>query len=127
VPKRRNNYTGELYLLVDGGTFSGATVISSVLKHTRGATIIGTETGGVEHQVNAVRRFLIALPKTKILISLPFIQYQFDLPYSEDSQYGRGVQPDVIVPFDVQNILVERKNVALHKAIEIIVDKQAKK
>ncbi len=126
VPKRRNNYIGELYLLVDGGTFSGATVISSVLKHTRGATIIGTETRGVEHQVNMVYPFLIDLPNTKILINLPFIQYQFDLPDSEDSQYGRGVQPDVIVPFDVQNILVERKHVAFYKAIEIIVDKQAK-
>ena len=45
-PPKPNNFKGKVYVLINGGSFSASSIISSNLKSTKRAIFVGEETGG---------------------------------------------------------------------------------
>lgn len=45
-PKKKYNFNSNLYVIINGGTFSTGAYVASVLKHKTKSTFIGEETGG---------------------------------------------------------------------------------
>lgn len=90
-------YSGKLYVLIGGQTFSGGAEFSSMIKMTRRGTMIGDETGGAyEGNVSGYAQ-TIKLPKSKIKVSLPIVHFRIN---AFPTVKSRGVMPDYQVPQD---------------------------
>lgn len=90
----KNNFKGKLYVLINGYTFSAASLLSANIKGINRATFIGEETGGGYNQCVAGRLPIIELKNSKL--QLRFGLYAMG-PSVKTTTYGRGVFPDVAI------------------------------
>jgi len=94
--KRPNTYrfNGKVYVLINGGSFSASSIISSDLKGSKRATFVGEETGGAYNGCIAGRMPVFTLPESKLKMhfGLGLIQ-----PHYRAELDGRGVLPDVAI------------------------------
>jgi hypothetical protein len=115
-------YSGNLYLLVDGGSFSNSGIVASAIRHYRRGVIIGEETGGNE-KVLCGYESLTVLPNTRLQVYIPTRQFVIrDMPGNE----GRGVIPDFIISPSIQG-LISGKDEVLEYCIGLIKGKQGLK
>lgn len=91
-PKKKYNFNGNLYVIINGGTFSTGAYVSSVLKHKTQSTFIGEETGGSEYGIGGGIIGKLILPYSKVVIKFPMYKWRFN---STDKLNGTGVIPDV--------------------------------
>lgn len=91
-PHEENNYSDNLYVLINGNSFSASSVLSTNLKATGRATFIGQETGGAYNGTVAGLFKPYKLPTSNVLIRMGLMQ--IDSPYKIDPD-GFGVTPDV--------------------------------
>ena len=88
------NYTGALYVLINGNSFSASSLISTHLKATKRATFIGEETGGAYNGCVAGYYKIYQLPETKLLARIGILQ--IEAPYKQTPD-GYGILPDVAI------------------------------
>jgi Peptidase family S41 len=93
-PKANNNYTGNLYILINGNTFSAAALFSNALKGQPGVVLLGEETGGGWHGNNGILIPDIILPNTHIKVRLPLFRL---VQYKHAPKDGRGIPPDIYI------------------------------
>ncbi|MEL6591141.1 MAG: S41 family peptidase [Bacteroidota bacterium] len=98
----KNAYQGKIYVLIDGGSFSTSGIVAAKLKHHTEAIFIGQETGGGEVGSNAIIKYNLTLPETKVRVVLPY--YFMDHNVSPELK-GRGVFPDIEVEYSIEEIL----------------------
>jgi len=101
-PKKKNPYKGNLYVLIDGATFSMSSFVATKLKHHRNCIILGKETGGGEIGSNAILIYNLTLPATKIRVNIPYYFLDHDV---ELNMVGRGVMPDIEISYELKEIL----------------------
>jgi hypothetical protein len=113
-------FTGHVYLLVDGGTFSAASVFAANLKAQREVTILGDETGGGEFGNDGRGFSWVKFPNTGLLLRLPQFWMQTT---THNKNTGHGVMPDttIIPSIDDQ---VNGRDVVLDKTLHLIIDKK---
>jgi hypothetical protein len=90
-PRRKYAYKGQVYVLVNGKSFSMSAVAASYLKYKAQAVIIGEETGGNLTGSNAVISGKIYLPYTKIQVFIPMYHLYHQIDVKND---GHGLKPD---------------------------------
>ncbi|MDB0037859.1 S41 family peptidase [bacterium] len=99
-PIKRNHFGGGLYILMDGLSFSASSFVTSKLKKSRGAIVVGEESGGGEVGFNAVLSWDLNLPNSGLRVSVPV--YHVDIqPEMED--VGRGVIPNLPVNYSLDD------------------------
>lgn len=64
-------FTGAVYLLVGGRTFSAATYYTALFKQHNRGYIVGEPIGGSHHDITAGVQMIYELPNTKIELSIP--------------------------------------------------------
>ncbi|MEM6360708.1 MAG: S41 family peptidase [Bacteroidota bacterium] len=101
-PPRKQQFKGNLYLLIGGSTASATSDFAAWVKELDLATIVGTETGGSYLGNTSNWEFMIELPQTKLRLHLPLARYLIN---GETKELGRGVIPDYIVPTTTQDKL----------------------
>lgn len=114
--KRHHHFNGNIYVLINGKSFSMSAITASYLKYKANAILIGEETGGNVSSSNAVISGRIDLPETNIRISIPMYHIYNDLQIKNE---GRGVMPTYptrYLKYDVLN----GKDLDLQKALELI-------
>jgi len=89
-----NNFKGKVYVLINGGSFSASSILSSNLKGSNRAVFVGEETGGAFNGFVAGSMPTFTLPKSnlKITFGLTLIQ-----PYYKTDTDGRGIFPDIAI------------------------------
>lgn len=93
-PNDKDNYTGNVYVLVGGKTFSAAVYFADIFdRHHRGE-IIGRNTGGDKNQTFAGMFIFYELPNTKILVRLPLFKLMFS---NQDVPMG-PLKPTITIP-----------------------------
>lgn len=115
-PKKRKLYKGNIYVLVNGKSFSMSGVASSYLKYKINATIIGEETGGNVAGSNAVLSGKILLPNSRIQVHLPFYHIYHDINVTNT---GRGLMPDHPTYYSSDDLL-NGVDVDLKKVLELV-------
>lgn len=85
------NYKGNLYVLINGNSFSASSILSTQLKGTNRATFVGQETGGAYNGTVAGIFKGYELPNSKVVIKMGMMQIQ--TYYSVDPD-GYGVTVD---------------------------------
>lgn len=89
----KNPFNGNLYVLINGGSFSNTGIVASCLKREQRAVFIGEETGG-NSEVLAGYIKNIQLPNTNIEVQIPTRRF---LLTNNPSFLGRGTLPDIKV------------------------------
>ena len=112
---RKEIYTGKVYVLTNGGSFSNSGLFASTLKRNNRALFIGEETGGSIYSLNANAKSL-TLPTTQILFELTTKRFAIN---ESIPNAGRGLIPDYVVHPTITN-LVEGRDVILEKALDVI-------
>ena len=89
--KNENSFKGKIYVLINGGSFSASSIISSNLKGSKRATFVGEETGGAYNGCVAGQMPMLKLPKSKVKIRFGLVTVK---PYYKSTIDGRGIFPD---------------------------------
>jgi Peptidase family S41 len=84
-PKNAKHYNGKLFVITDGGTFSAASYVASILKHHANATTIGQETGGGEEGSNGMLQMKYTLPESNILFIFQYYHFKHDINASNNT------------------------------------------
>ena len=91
VKKDENAFNGKLYVMINGGSFSASSIISSNLKGSKRATFVGEETGGAYNGCVAGQMPLIKMPNSKIIMRVGLVAVK---PFYSSEVDGRGIFPD---------------------------------
>ena len=93
-PITKSHFSGNIFLLQGGNTFSAATMFIAALKGQKNITIMGEETGGGYYGNSAMHVPTITLPNSKLRIGLPMYRLVMD----KNRAKGRGIMPDIFIP-----------------------------
>lgn len=89
-------FSGNTYVLINGGTFSSATMFASTIKDCKLGTLIGEETGGLATITGDIYTFELPITKLKCGVS----HKRFVRPSGEVD--GKGVLPDYEIKLSAQ-------------------------
>jgi hypothetical protein len=120
----RNPYTGALYVLINGNTFSAAAEFATIAHYHKRAVFIGEETGGAYYGNNSV--FVppgFKLPHTGISALVGGMKYV--MPVDGYPYAGRGLLPDVQVEPTVADVL-QGKDTQKEFALRLVAQKEKK-
>ena len=98
-PKKKH-FRGDLYVVINGGTFSAAATLASNLKGINRGTFVGEETGGSANGTVAGKMALIKLPESNLWFTFGLAHIQ---PHYHSGLPGRGVMPDVEIKPTLQD------------------------
>lgn len=91
---RKNNpnyFSGKIYVLINGGSFSAACILSSALAANPNVTFVGEETGGAFNGTVAGIMPMVKLPNSKIPLRLGLMNIK---TVNQTELDGRGIMPD---------------------------------
>lgn len=86
-----NHFDGKIYVLINGGSFSASSIISTKLKGTKRAFFVGEETGGAYNGTVAAQMPLVTLPNSKVNMRVGLALVS---AFEKTETEGRGVFPD---------------------------------
>lgn len=102
VPKK-NSYKGNLFVLINGGSFSSSGILSSYLELTKRTVFIGEEAGGNKVIISGDPIDTI-LPNTKIQFQFSTTKYVI----RKGSNIGHGVVPSYYITRSVVSIIINK-------------------
>jgi hypothetical protein len=91
-PFKSSRFTGNVYILTGGNSFSATCLFAGALKGQSNVTLVGEETGGGYYGNTAWMIPDVTLPETGVKFRLPRFRLVIDKQRTKD---GRGIQPDV--------------------------------
>ena len=100
-PKTKYHFNGNLYVLINGSTFSAATLFCNAVKGQSNVKLVGEDAGGGWYGNNGIMIPDIILPNTKLRVRLPLFRL---VQYNHVQKDGKGVEPDIYVQPTVEAI-----------------------
>ena len=92
----KNAFKGKIYVLINGGSFSASSIISSNLKGSKRAFFVGEETGGAFNGTVAGFTPRVKLPNTGVQIRIGLMHIA---PNFKTTLKGHGIFPNIeIIP-----------------------------
>lgn len=114
---KKNSFKGQVYVLVNGMTASGATEFATLVHHNKRGIFVGEESGGDYNGINGYDRTYLQLPNSKIGVLIA--GYRSVMPWDESQYFGRGVPVDYVIAPDI-NDLVKGKDTQLEFVYRLI-------
>ncbi len=114
---QKNSYSGKVYILINGGSFSVTSEFASVAHNLKRAVFIGEETGGGYYGNNSGTFVIVTLPNSRLNIGIPMLAYYTavkDYPFRD-----HGIIPDYNVVPSIEDVL-SKKDAVLSFAQELI-------
>ncbi|OCB69820.1 C-terminal processing protease CtpA/Prc, contains a PDZ domain [Flavobacterium glycines] len=93
-PINEKAFKGKLYVLINGGSFSASSILSTNLKGSKRATFVGEETGGDYNGTVAGFMPIVKLPHSKLNLRIGTMNFT---PFYQSPVHGRGIFPDVTI------------------------------
>ena len=95
-PKKHLRFDGNIYILINGPSFSATTLFLNAIKGQSNVVLVGEETGGGWYGNNGILLPEIILPNTQTRLRMPLFRLvQFN---HLESHKGKGIPPDIFVP-----------------------------
>lgn len=113
---KHDHYTGKVFVLTGGYSFSATTMFLSNIKGQSNITLVGEETGGGYYGNNGVFIPEMVLPNSKLRVRLPLYRIINNKTYFKN---GSGVSPDIEVKANTESIRLN-KDPKMGKAIALI-------
>jgi C-terminal processing protease CtpA/Prc len=99
-----NRFKGKIYVMINGGSFSASSLISSNLKSSKRVTFVGEETGGAFNGTVAGFMPVVKLPNSDLKIRIGLMVMA---PTHKTEIKGRGIFPDKEISPTLDNQLKE--------------------
>lgn len=115
-PPADHTFQGKLFVLIDGGSFSGAADLAALIHHLKRGTFIGEETGGGYYGNSSGKLPSVTLPNSGLKLQLPLYGYWNDV--TGDGGERRGTRPDYVVTTDLSTI-VQGQDQQLNLALKL--------
>jgi len=96
----KNHFTGKIYVLANGGSFSASCILLSNLQGSKRAFVVGEETGGAYNGTVAGLMITKTLPASKLRLTVGTMVIQ---PYYKSEIEGRGIFPDKEIIPTIEN------------------------
>jgi C-terminal processing protease CtpA/Prc len=87
----QNAFKGKIYVLINGGSFSASSILSTSLQGSKRAFFVGEETGGAYNGTVAGFMPKIKLPNSEIQIRTGIMMMESKF---KTTTQGRGIFPD---------------------------------
>lgn len=100
-----DNFTGKLYVLINGGSFSAASILPSKLKGDKRAFLVGEETGGANDGTVAGRYSTETLPNSKLKFPIGLMLFQPDIIFTHTE---KGVVPNKEIIPTISEVLQKK-------------------
>lgn len=97
-------FSGKVYVLMNGGSFSTTAEVISQLHYHRRAQFIGEEAGGAYDGNNSGTIAAVTLPNTRLVLTVPLMSFYLSVGGREND--SRGVRPDYPVDYSVGDYLI---------------------
>ncbi len=114
---QKNNYSGKLFILENGRSFSGSAEFSSIVKTNQRGIFIGEECGGAYDGNTSGSENMIVLPGSGITIRIPLVRYA--MAVKPLAPGDRGVIPEYIF-YPTISDLAEQKDIQLAYALSLV-------
>lgn len=118
-PATDHQYAGQLYVLMDGGTFSAAADFCGLVHRDRRGVLVGEETGGGYYQLTAEKFAQLLLPSLPTTVVIPLRKIVTTDVADQAIPSGRGVMPDHAVSRTVDDYLDPDKDAMLDYAVKL--------
>ncbi|NAS12155.1 S41 family peptidase [Poritiphilus flavus] len=119
-PPKEHVFEGQLYVLMNGISFSSAAATIADIKKTTSAIFIGEESGGTFEGPTGGNSIVIELPNSKIMVRIsPNIQVGY---MYQKHPIGRGVHPDYHIEYSIEDAL-KGKDLEMEMAVKLIKEK----
>lgn len=116
---KTDKFTGNIYMITDGGTFSAASFVAANFKSEERGLIVGSETGGTYNGTVAGQLPVLKLKGTKMQLRIGTIHLK---PAQPKGEFGRGVMPDVTIVPSLEDVL-KGKDVQMDYIKKTIVER----
>ena len=110
---KKNNFKGKVYVLINGSSFSAASILPSTLKDEKRAFLVGEETGGANDGTVAGRYSTEKLKNSKLYLPIGLMLIQPNIKFTNTK---KGVVPDKEIIPTLEEIL-QKKDVQLDWAM----------
>ncbi len=91
-----NHFSGKIYVLINGGSFSASCLLAATLKTNINITFVGEETGGGFNSTVAGLLPVLTLPNTKLPMRIGLMDVKTT---NQTDVFGHGIYPDIeIIP-----------------------------
>ena len=117
---KEDHFEGKIYVLINGSSFSASSLISSKLKDSKRAFLVGEETGGANDGTVAGRYSTKKLPNSKLKLPIGLMLIQPDIEFTKTK---KGVLPDYEIIPTLEEIL-KKKDVQLQWIMDDIKNQQ---
>lgn len=106
---KKDAFKGKIYVLINGSSFSAASILPSKLKGDHRAIIVGEEAGGANDGTVAGRYSTETLPNSKLKLPIGLMLIQPNIKFTNTK---KGVVPDHEISLTTQQVLA-KKDLAL--------------
>lgn len=114
------HFSGQVFILIDGQSFSTSAEFAAIAHSSRRATFIGEETSGAYYGNDSGITPTVVLPNTKLRIDVPLIAYYMAVSGHRYSK--RGVFPDCAITYSIADEL-EGRDKAMQAALDLAAGK----
>ncbi|GAA4459540.1 hypothetical protein GCM10023189_33390 [Nibrella saemangeumensis] len=115
---QQNRFKGQVYVLINGGTFSSAAEFAAIARTHQRAVFIGQETGGGYYGNSSLATPFLTLPNSKVRLAIPLGKYE--MAVSQDVPVGHGVIPDYLITYYTADILLNQDK-EIEQCIKLIL------
>lgn len=105
-PNKKFNYKGDLYILMNGGSYSATAFTISLLNHLKRGTFVGTPPGGANWGSFAGQFYKLKLPESKVVVRIPLMTIVHD--GSSEHRENFLVKPTYFVEQSFEDFLVKK-------------------
>lgn len=105
MPADSFRFSGNIYVIANGGSFSAASVLAIALSNRENVTIVGSETGGGRNGMTALWFDSEVLPHSKLTLRYGLLSGRYPHPVTTK---GRGLLPDKLITYDFKDYLEKR-------------------
>ena len=120
---KENAFKGKLYVLINGGSFSASSIITSKLKNDQRALLVGEETGGANDGTVAGFYSYQSLPHSKLQLPIGLLLIQPNIDFTETK---KGVTPNVEILNSFEDTLEKKDSQLEWIKLEIEKEKSGK-
>ncbi len=112
-PSKPEIFSGKLYALISGKTYSGGSEFAALLKQLTDCTFIGEETGGGFYGQTSGFSLNLLLPHTEQTVRIPIMKFAVNVA-DKTIPEGRGVLPDIPLEPTIKQYLAGEDAVLLY-------------
>ncbi|MCT4662267.1 MAG: S41 family peptidase [Tissierellales bacterium] len=116
-PAKQNSFSGKIFAIADGGSFSCGTIFPQMIKKLENGTLVGLTPGGNYYDTTAGIMLDWTLPNTKTSITIPLVQLITESEKIEGISENSGVEPDIKVEQTLEDFL-NKEDTQLNSILE---------